>query len=160
MRKILLIVLLTTIVGCSPNNKPSDLPPLYPCTIAIKQDDLPLTEAAVELLPIPPTVAKYRAASITGTDGKASMTTYGFSGVPAGKYKVVISKNIQDDLVYGDNPSTGQKEIVSFQKYATVESKYSSTETTPYEIEITGKKKKAEHIFDVGKSVKIKIRIS
>jgi hypothetical protein len=153
MRKILLIVALV-VVGCSPNDKPSDLPPLYPCTIVVTQDGSPLAEAAIELVPISPAEAKYRAASITGTDGKVSMTTYGFPGVPAGKYKVVISKNIQDDLVYADNPSTGQKEIVSFKKYRTVEPKYSSAERSPYEIEINGKGKKAKHVFDIGKTVK------
>jgi hypothetical protein len=157
MRKILFIVVLI-LGGCSDSGKPSDLPSLYPCTITVTQDGLPLAEAAVELVSTDPAGAKYRAASITGKDGKVSMTTYGFSGVPIGKYKVVISKNIQDDLVYADNPSTGQKEITSFQKYQTVEPKFSSAETTPHEIEITGKDKKTDHIFDVEKSVKTLIQ--
>jgi hypothetical protein len=156
MRKILIIVALI-IVGCSPNNKPSDLPPLYQCVITITQENLPLADAKVEFIQIAPAEAKYRAASITDNNGKVSMTTYGFAGVPIGKYKVVITKIIQDDLVYEDNPSTGQKEIVDFKKYATVESKYSSAETTTHEIEITGKEKKIEKTFNVGKTVKLLI---
>jgi hypothetical protein len=156
MRKILLIVALI-VTGCSSGNKPSDLPPLYPCSVTIRQDNLPLAEATVEFIPVAATEAKYRAASITGSDGNVSMTTYGFPGVPAGKYKVVISKNIQDDLVYSNNPSTGQKEIVDFQKYMTVEQEYSSPKTTPLEIEITGKEKRTDHIFNVGKATKVLI---
>ena len=153
MRKILLIVLIFA-AGCSTSDKPADLPPLYPCTIIITQDNSPIAEAAVELVPIDFVNAKYRPAAITGEDGKVSMTTYGFSGVPIGKYKVIVSKDILDDLVYADNPSTGQKEVVSFKKYRTVDPQYSSVETTLHEIEITGKKKKEPYIFDVGKTIK------
>jgi hypothetical protein len=156
MRNILFIITLL-IAGCSNNDKPADLPSLYPCTILITQDNLPVAEATVEFVPVDSINAKYRAASITDENGKVSMKTYGFPGVPIGKYKVVVSKDILDDWVYADNPSTGQKEAVSFKKYRTVESKYSSAESTPHEIEITGKKKKEQYIFDVGQTIKILI---
>ncbi|MDR0337760.1 MAG: carboxypeptidase-like regulatory domain-containing protein [Planctomycetaceae bacterium] len=156
MRNIFVIAALI-VVGCSTSDKPTDLPSLYPCTVTITQNNSPLAEAMVEFVPVDSSNAKYRAASITDENGKVSMKTYGFPGVPIGKYKVVVSKNIQDDLVYAYNPSTEQKEIVSFKKYQMVDPQYSSAETTPHEIEITDKKRKEQYVFDVGKTVKILI---
>jgi 5-hydroxyisourate hydrolase-like protein (transthyretin family) len=154
MRKILLLTLLIAVVGCSPSNRPKDLPTLYPCTVVITQDGKPLAEATVEFTPVDSANAKYRAASVTDANGTVSMTTYGFAGVPAGKYKVVVSKVLLDNLEYADNKSTGQKEVVNFNKYKVVDSKYSSAETTPHEIEITNKKKNETYSFDVGKTIK------
>jgi hypothetical protein len=156
MRNILFIAALM-IAGCSASDKPTDLPSLYPCTVIITQDNSPLAEAAVEFVPVDSANAKYRAASITGEDGKVFMKTYGFSGVPIGKYKVVVSKEILDDLVYADNPSTGQKEVVHFKRYQMIEPKYLSAATTPLEIEITGKKKNEQYLFDVGQPVRTPI---
>ncbi|MDR2642793.1 MAG: carboxypeptidase-like regulatory domain-containing protein [Planctomycetaceae bacterium] len=156
MRNFLFIVTLI-IGGCSAGDKPADLPKLYPCEVTVMQDNLPLAEAAVEFIPVNSANAKYRAGSVTDKNGNVSMTTYGFQGVPIGKYKVVISKDVLDDLEYADNHSTGQKEIVRFKKYQTVDPKYSSAETTPHEIEITGKEKKQQYIFDTGKTIKILI---
>jgi hypothetical protein len=42
--------------------------------------------------------AKYKSLAITNAEGKAVMSTYGHEGVPVGKYKVVVVKNIDDDL--------------------------------------------------------------
>jgi hypothetical protein len=145
------------VVGCSSSDKPADLPKLYSCVVMVTQDGSPLPEATVEFIPVNSDNAKYRAASVTGNDGKVSMKTYGFTGAPVGKYKIIISKIINDDLEYAENPSTGQKEIVNFKKYQTVELKYSSEKTTPHEIEITGNNKNNQYVFDVGKAIKILI---
>ncbi|MDR1384674.1 MAG: carboxypeptidase-like regulatory domain-containing protein [Planctomycetaceae bacterium] len=157
MRKIIsitLLVFITSMIGCRDKSRPGDLPALYPCTITITQEGKLLEGAAVTFEPIDSSSVKYRATAITGVDGSATMNTYGFSGVPIGKYKVVIAKIIQDDIEYKLNESTGKNEPVSYKRYRTVEPQFSSAETTPHEIEITGKEKKAEHIFDVGKAMK------
>ena len=106
------------------------------------------------------TEMKYRPASVTDADGKVSMSTYGFPGVPAGRYKVVVSKEVRDDLVYADtpNPSTGLKEVISFKRYRIVEPMYSSEDSSPHEIEITGKGKKMVQTLDVGKAVKTEFK--
>jgi hypothetical protein len=157
MRNILLIVLiivaLPLLIGCTKSSKPSDLPPLYPCTLTFTQDGVPLAEATVRL--ISTTEMKYHPASETGSDGKIAMTTYGFPGVPADKYKVTVIKEILDNVVYRDNPSTGRKEMASFKRYRTVEPVYSSADSSPLELEITGREKKIEQTFDVGKAVRI-----
>jgi hypothetical protein len=57
-----------------------------------------------------------------------------------------------------NNPSTGEKELVSFKRYRAVEPKFASAESTPHELEITGKEKLTEFTFDVGKAVKMEVR--
>ncbi|MDR1491221.1 MAG: DUF4198 domain-containing protein [Planctomycetaceae bacterium] len=139
--------------GCQKNSQPDDLPKLYPCIITITQDGKPLEDAGVELAAEDQSAAKYRAVTKTDAEGKAVMSTYGHNGAPAGKYKVVVSKKVDDDFVYGTS-STGDKEIQKYNTYRTVEPKYSDAKTTPHEIEITGKEKRAEATFDVGKAIK------
>lgn len=103
------------------------------------QGGVPLAEAAVELAAVGEGV-KYRSSSFTDASGRAVMSTYGFPGVPAGKYKVIVKKTLVDGTV----------------EYRTVEAEYSDAETTPYEIEVTGKGKSAA-TFDVGKAIKIEL---
>jgi hypothetical protein len=139
--------------GCGDTSKPSDIPPLYPCTVTVTQEGVPLAEAMVEFISAEQT--KYRAVALTGGNGTVQMSTYGHSGVPIGKYKVVVTKKADDDFVYKKN-SAGENEPVSWNTYKMVEDKYSDAETTPHEIEITGKGRKVEATFDVGKAVKVK----
>jgi hypothetical protein len=146
---------LCSISGCGDSTRPKDLPKLFPCTITITQDNKPLEGASVELVLTDPSDAKYKSLAITNTDGKVVMSTYGHQGVPLGKYKVVVRKNIDDDLVYGTN-SMGKKEVVAYKTYKTVEEQFSDPKTTPHEIEMTGKEKRVEAIFDVGKAIKVR----
>lgn len=145
--------------GCSKSDRPADLPQLYPCTVTIMQDGNPLAGASVGLVAI--TEVKYRSSSITDEKGCASMITYGFPGVPESKYKVTVRKEIMGDMVYGDNPSTGEKNaLIRYNTYRTVEPKYSSVDQSPHEIEITNSKRGTEQTFDIGKAVKIEFASS
>ncbi|MDR3199698.1 MAG: hypothetical protein LBU34_17670 [Planctomycetaceae bacterium] len=151
---IILFIFTIIITGCGTNSRPADLPTLYSCTITVTQDGKPLEQAAVTFEPVDPAGVKYRAAAFTDVNGLVTMKTYGFSGVPTGKYKVVITKNVDDDFTYKLNESTGKDEPVSYKTYRTVEPKFSSAETTPLEIEISGKEKNVQKTFDVGKAIK------
>jgi 5-hydroxyisourate hydrolase-like protein (transthyretin family) len=150
-----LSAMLLMILGCKDKPQPEDLPKLYPCIVTITQDGKPLEDAAVELIAEDQSNAKYQPVTKTDTEGKAVMSTYGYKGAPAGKYKVVISKKIDDDFVYGTS-STGDKEVQKYNTYRTVEPKYSDSKTTPHEIEVTGKEKTVEATFDVGKAIKVR----
>ncbi|MDR0521444.1 MAG: hypothetical protein LBH00_06285 [Planctomycetaceae bacterium] len=154
----LLIVTITIISGCGDASRPKDLPKLYPCTVTITQEGKPLADAMIEFVPADAANAKFRAVSMTGKDGSVKMATYGFTGAPAGKYKVVVTKTMNDDIVYAAevNPSSGEKDIVSYNTYRMVDEQYSSAETTPFEIEITGKERSVTKTFDAGKAVKVK----
>jgi hypothetical protein len=66
-----------------------------------------------------------------------------------------VTKNIDSDFVYKESVyKDGEKETASYKTYAMVEGKYSDAKTTPHELEITGKGKKTEVTFDVGKAIK------
>ena len=156
---IIVLIILTGIVvltGCAKNDsRPKDLPPLFACYLTITQGGSPLAGATVNLISIDGTNAKYQASSITDANGKAVVTTYGFNGVPAGKYKVCVRKTVVEGVTkvtdsYGDlvdSPGT---------EYRTVDPLYSDEKTTPHEIEIVEQKAPQSASFDVGKPVKIK----
>ena len=91
------------------------------------------------LIPMEGTQAKYQASANTDSSGKATLVTYGFDGVPAGKYKVCVRRVVSDE-------NTGAE-------FQTVEREYSDPERTPHEIEITNKKMPPAS-FDVGKAIK------
>jgi len=96
----ILLLPLLFLFGCSDSSdRPSDMPPLYPCTVSVIQGGSPLEGAVVTFHS--DTEQKYRPVAYTGADGKAVMQTYGFPGVPTGKYKITVSKVVEDDIVYG-----------------------------------------------------------
>jgi 5-hydroxyisourate hydrolase-like protein (transthyretin family) len=147
---------LFSVSGCKDSSRPEDLPKLFPCVITITQEGKPLEEASVELVATDQNNTKYKSLSITDAEGKAVMSTYGHEGVPAGKYKVAVTKILHDDLVYGTN-SSGEREVVDYKAYKTVEPRFSEAKTTPHELEITGKDKKNEVTFDTGKAIKVRM---
>jgi hypothetical protein len=149
---IILCSLFIVLSGCGNNNsRPKDLPPLYPCNLTITQDGQPLAEATVRFVSVDD--GKWNPGAFTDAAGHVEMKTYGFNGVPAGKYKILIEKEVKEDVVEEKNAVTGATEEKSYTLYRTVEPIYSDVKTTPHEIEVTGKNK-ATATFDVGKAVK------
>lgn len=152
---ISLTLIIISFTGCGRNDsRPKDLPPLVPCAVTITQDGQPLSGATVSFVPVDAAAAKYQASAITDDTGKAVATTYGFNGVPVGKYKVCVWKTLTEGVTqvmdgYGDMVDSPGIE------YRTVELLYSDSQTTPLEIEITSKKTPLMS-FDVGKPVKIR----
>jgi hypothetical protein len=158
MQKIIIPFALIAIVftGCGKNDsRPKDLPPLHPCTVTITQDGKPLDGAVVQFAAVDAENKKYQASSMTDAEGHVVMKTYGFDGVPAGKYKVCVWKTVVEGVTSHQN-SDGEMVDTVGTEYKTVEPQYADAKTTPHEIEITGKEKKVEQTFDVGKAVKIK----
>jgi len=128
-----------SLTGCGNSSRPGDLPPLYPFVVTITQEGNPLQGASVMLIPMEGTQAKYQASANTDSNGKATLVTYGFDGVPVGKYKVCIRKVVSDE-------NTGAE-------FQTVERQFGLPESTPHEIEITGKKMPPT-TFEVGKAIR------
>jgi hypothetical protein len=157
MQKIIILFTfaVVSITGCTGDSgRPSDLPPLYPCAVVITQDGSPLAGATVSLMSPDGAKAKYQPSAVTDISGKATFSTYGFNGVPVGRYKVCVRKTLIEDVIqsvddYGETVNTAGSE------YRTVDPEYSEADTTPHEIEVTSKKV-PPYSFDVGKAVKIK----
>ncbi|MDR1484638.1 MAG: hypothetical protein LBT09_07420 [Planctomycetaceae bacterium] len=151
---VALLIFVLTIAGCGDKSRPSDLPPLYPCTVTVTQDGQPLEGAIIRFEPMDSAGATYQAAAVSSADGTALMKTYGFQGSPVGKYKVIVTKIVSESTEYKLNESTGKEEPVNSKRYRLIEPQFTSAKTTPLEIEITGKEKNVLKTFDVGKAVK------
>ncbi|MDR2440634.1 MAG: hypothetical protein LBE12_14830 [Planctomycetaceae bacterium] len=150
---IVFIYLVAFVFGCTPSNHPPDLPDLYPCSIIITQENQPLANALVELIPLDQTNWKWRTSAVTDMSGTAVLLTYGFPGSLPGTFKVIITKNIDDDLVY-KNDDEKEKTIASYNTYSMIEKQYSRAETTPHTIEIIPNKKGTTITLDVGKAIR------
>jgi hypothetical protein len=143
-------------VGCGSSSKPSDLPVLYPCTLTFTQEGIPLAGAIVELVAQDANNAKYVPVQHTADDGTAKMSTYGFAGVPAGKYKIIVTKIVEDEIATRDE-GTGETIFVGSDRHRMTDIIYSDAKTTPLEIEVTGKEKNMKRTFNVGKAIKVKL---
>jgi hypothetical protein len=138
------VVLLTVLCfgGCAPS-LPKGLPPIYPCTITLTQEGVPLEGTSVALIP-EDTTLNFVFAGATNSSGNVEMYSHGkHRGVPAGKYKLFITKKdreIQNEKIWD---------------VSLVDVKYTKPDTSPIEIEIA--KKKNKFTFDLGKAVRIQI---
>jgi hypothetical protein len=140
-------------IGCGMNSsRPVDLPALNSCKITITQNGVPLNEAAVIAVSQDST-AKYRTSTgATDNNGVAELRTYGFSGVPAGKYKVLVKKTVLEGAVEKTD-EYGVKQVSDGKDYNLVNVKYQDENATDFEIEIkTGQN---EFTFDVGEPVHV-----
>ena len=152
---------LLLLVGCSSSNpKPAGFPDTVPCVIAITQESVPLAGASVSL--VPSDGAKdWLFSATTDESGNAKIFTYGRqAGAPKGKYKVVVIKTESDPSKFtmpdeSDTVALAQYyrnvENERLNSYTLIESVYTNADTTPLELEITGK---TTETFDVGKKVR------
>jgi hypothetical protein len=144
-----ILISLTVLTGCNFGPaKPDDFPKkLHPCELVIQQETIPLQGAHVSLVRIDETDTETKdwgAGGITNPNGIVKFYTYGkWEGVSPGKYKVLVKKNSLEE--------TGGREI----SYSLVDEKYMEAETSPLELEVTGKTKQT---FDVGAAVKKRVK--
>ncbi|MDR3234911.1 MAG: hypothetical protein LBT46_14830 [Planctomycetaceae bacterium] len=140
---ITLLIVTLMLSGCG-RKMPDGMPPLYPCKITVLQDGQPLSAAEVKLYPVERPAKDWSTAGITGQNGVIDLYTNGnYRGVPAGKYKVVVVKETTEDE--GAN---------YYYRMNTVDMQYSSSETTPLEIEVT--KRGVSETANVGAAVKVR----
>ncbi|MDO4587444.1 MAG: hypothetical protein Q4C95_09120 [Planctomycetia bacterium] len=138
--------------GCKGQSRPADLPPLVPCVVSVIQDAKPLEGAIVNFVGADGSNSKYQATGVTNSEGKATLSTYGYEGVPEGKYKVCIWKNLTEGVEQIEN-ADGEMVSTDGVEYRTVDMQYFSADSTPFEITVTGKEME-EKSFDVGESIK------
>jgi hypothetical protein len=154
MRYFVSVVVLVFVMfsGCGGDkSRPVDLPKLFPCKITATQEGQPLVGGTVSLRSVD-TSAKYGVSSGTTDDtGIATLRTQGFIGAPAGKYKVLVTKIVNEEL------DKRTKRLGEPEKYNLVEKKYSDVETTDVEFEIVSGKN--EFSIEVGKPVREVIKI-
>jgi hypothetical protein len=153
--RYLLVFSLLLFSGCGDSSRPKDLPALFPCTVLVTQGGAPLDGAYVEL--VSQESSTYSPSSTTDTSGNAVVSTYGYPGAPQGKYKIIVRKSIDDDIVYGTN-EYGEKAVVSSNRYNVVQDLYGDVKQTPHEIEVTTDKKGSQVTIDVGEAIRVRHR--
>lgn len=141
--------------GCKDSGSPPDLPKLYPCTISVVQEGKPLPGARVELFSVDS--QKYRPAATSDASGNATLMTYGYPGAPAGKYKILVRKSVEDDIVYGKG-AYGEQVINFSNIYNLVENLYGDPKKTPHEMEVTSSSMEEPKTVDVGKAIRVKVK--
>ncbi|MDR2438194.1 MAG: carboxypeptidase-like regulatory domain-containing protein [Planctomycetaceae bacterium] len=146
----IMILFATFCSGCGGVKTPDGMPKLFPCEVVVTQEGQPLTGATIT---VQSADSPWNATGGTDTNGKAVLFTQGkYSGVPAGKYKVIVNKTVteKEPSTFEGKPAT--KEVV----YYLVEEKYQELQTSPLEIEITSGGESSFQL-DAGKAVKNRI---
>jgi hypothetical protein len=130
--------------GCK-QQLPKGMPPLYPCTITLIQDEKPLAHAAVRFHPTDPENF-WALAGVSNPQGVIEMTTNGpYKGVPAGVYKITVEKQAIEAI-----------DANRYYQVGFVDPQFEDQKTTPIQIEIQPSKKKDinNHTIDLGKEHK------
>jgi len=156
--KILRLSLVCSIVlclaGCGGEPRPDGFPTLYPVSLQFMQEGEPVAEAAVVLLP--QDGSKWSSGGATDSDGIATFRTHGkFSGVPAGRYKVMVTKQevVPRGAAAPDPLGTygGPVDV-----YDLISPDFFQPDATPLEIEVVSGRNTFEPI-DLGKKVRIRV---
>ncbi|MDO4588148.1 MAG: hypothetical protein Q4C95_12795 [Planctomycetia bacterium] len=147
-------------VGCGRKAKPSDLPTLYPCEITVIQDEKPLSDALVTIMPLNGDL-RFTIGGKTNAEGKTKPMLDGeWEGVPQGEYLVAISKIITPDLPEPSNETSMEERIQMRdekiqQTKQTVAPPFSSLTKSSLRLKIEGKP--VTQSFDIGEAVSISL---
>lgn len=157
-RPILTIVfaLAMTTLGCGhSDDRPKNLPALFPIVVSVHQEGTPVAGAFVRLVPTDASMP-WSCGATTDTSGRAVIKTIGkFTGAPEGDYKVAISK-LEMPPVAGSNMSNLNAPASPGQSdsFDLIDPKYSNPSTTPLETHVGRDNPKVE--FNVGPAVRTK----
>ena len=142
-----------TFAGCGGEPKPEGLPKLYPTIIQLTQDGEPIEGASVQL--VSETDGRWPIGGSTDANGSVSLSTYGkYPGVPAGKYKVLVSKTEREKV--GPEPQS-MYETQAENVYDLIDPVYSRAGTTTLEVEVKPGKNSLGP-FDLGAKIRLPIQ--
>ena len=158
MKKIIILLLLVTLFGCSRQRVPDGFPKLVSVTLTITQEGTPLAGAMVSLID-PSGSVPFTVGGITNEKGSVILYTHGLhKGAPLGKFKVCIVKTESDSVPPAPALYTPEFEAYTQalkknppKTYTLVEKRYTNLNTTPLELDISGS---LTTTLDVGKMVK------
>jgi hypothetical protein len=144
MKHLFILLSLIGLLGCG-EQRPAGMPPLYPATVTVTRGSEPLSGVFVALRAEEEALGIWSSSGITGQDGSIRFKTQGkYDGVPAGKYKVVLSLEEMEDA--------GKK---FYYRVSLIDPKFNEESTTPAEFEV----KKSGNMLsvDVGDAVKVRV---
>ena len=126
---ITLLLAAFVVVGCGGEPRPDGLPKLYPASVMITQEGVPLADASVMLIPEDPSNARWGPMGMTDDTGVAVMRVDGkYAGAPLGTYRVVVEKR---EIIDPPPGTAGESRMVQH-----VPAQYGSIADTPLRIEI------------------------
>lgn len=143
-------------LGCVKSNKPSDMGDLGGCLVKVTQDGAPLEGADVIFHAQDEANKKYTPSGRTNEKGEAKIKTYGFEGVPAGEYKVTVTKLYieEGNVVVAED---GSETVEGGSEYQVVDAEFRDVNTTPLSVTITDPMTEVP-VFDVGAAVEDETR--
>jgi hypothetical protein len=152
-----IIILFPILSGCSREQLPPGLPKLYPVTITIVQDGQPLNGASVVIVNEDYASSSWAAGGVTNEKGQVKLRTEGkYSGAPAGKYKVTVTKIDVPEIELPEDSSSPEYERktkeIQDKTFYLVEDKFTKLNTTPLKLEITPTSKNID--LDVSPAVR------
>ena len=164
MKQLLILfssALILFAVGCGGAKRPDGLPPLHPTALKFTQDGVPLAGASVTLSPQDAANAPWSLGGSTDSNGVINVQTQGFNGVPAGTYKVVVSKTetegtaetVESSDLGGARPAAGGGP----KSFYLVDPKYRSAGTTDLLLEV--KSGKNSETYELGPAVREEIPV-
>ena len=147
-------------VGCGGEKLPPDMPRLFPTTVTIVQEGIPLEGATVVLHPKDPN-SRWSAAGLTDASGKVEFFTHGrYRGVPEGEYQLTVCKIYSEQSQYQEPPAgmdertfNNLRAAENLGVYRLVDPIYDNPTTSPLEISV-GRNQPQDRQFDVGKAIK------
>lgn len=151
-------------VGCGGQKTPSDMPKLYPTTIAITQEGAPVEGASVQLVKPDDLNYKWLAGGVTDAKGRCEIQTHGkYKGAPEGEFAVIVYKTTVAESETRKNvpePSDPKEAMAWNEKVASeetatdeIDQKYKKADTTDLRVVVAAGKN--ETTFEVGPKVSI-----
>jgi len=146
-----------TFTGCQKENRPSNMPRLFPMTVTVLQAGKPLPGAFVRFVPDQQGMP-WSCGGTTDESGNAVIRTSGeFQGAPSGQYKAIISKleipEKSDNSLSNLSASSASK---SSDSVNLVDPVYSSAETSTLVVVV--EEGKRQMTFDVGPEIRTVIK--
>lgn len=132
----LFYVLFVVLPGCG-EKLPPGMPRLNPCTITVKMDGHPVENAKIILSS---ETVKYGCTGFTNASGSTKMLTDGkYNGIPAGKYKVLVSRIDVEQREY--KGFIEEAKLPPKKRTVIIDLKYEDPDETPFEIEVVDGKR-------------------
>ena len=140
-----LLVGLAISFGCDAKLPPG-MPKLNPCTITVNMEGKPVENVTIRLLS--ENQIHWGCSGITDSSGKAALVTDGkYKGIPAGKYKVLLSRIDTEHREY--KGFLEEAKLPPKKQTVVIDLKYEDEDETPHEITIVdGQKATLECLVD------------
>ena len=125
------------VIGCTPSDRPKDLPELVPCRLTLIQDGTPLDNAMLFFYRTDKaeTEKDWMLGGVTDTKGVCQPKAIGkFPGLIPGTYKVAVKKVWMEPR--NDLPNHIQDSLPDALEVNLVAPKYANKETTPLDITV------------------------